>query len=779
MASTRFSQSEAPGRPRRFTSFIGREQEISAVSGLLARGDVRLVTLTGPGGIGKTRLAEQVLDRFGAECPDGSAIVDGAPIRDPDLVLPAIAEALGVPDNPELPLVARIHGFLADRQILLVLDNLEHLLVAVPEVVDLLTACPNLTILATSRVRLEVSGERVVPVSPLDLASARALFADRATALDPGFALAADLEPVVDAICARLDGLPLAIELAAARTPVLPPAALLARLERSLPLLSEGPRDAPERQRSMRDTIAWSHDLLTGRQQVLLRRLGVFVGGFTLEAASVVANDGGDCLSGMSTLVAASLVRSIPGVGNDPRFTLLETIREYALERLAGSGERDAIHARHARYFQELAEEALPHYDGPGLPLWNARIDRELDNCRAAIAWTIEHDDGVTGTRLAGALWRVWWYRQAAGGKVWIERVTEGRSWCERVLARWPDLPAPVMAEAVLGAGFLAANLGETERAWSAGESLLARSLAEDYLYGTYWAHHLLGALAAEHWQAHQSRIHGFGTEGNREGSQEKVRMHFEACLEAAPGMRNPENHAAMAYSWLGSAARSAGQIDEARQLLDRAVGLCRISGNPYILAQCLSDLGQLERALGHVQASAACLQEACGIAVKSLDEGDRHALLVEIAQLAVVTRRSGTAARLLAAADSLSAHLGYRGLFEATRDQARARLGEAPFDEAWQAGAAFTGGELMAEVDALLDDLAQSGDTRPDTHGLTAREVEVLRLVANGQSNRRIGETLSISERTVENHVFHILGKLNLDSRTAAATWAVRHGIV
>ncbi len=778
MASTRSSQSWVSGRSRRLTSFVGREPEIETVTGLLARRDVRLVTLTGPGGIGKTRLAEHVLERQQDAFPDGAAFVDLSPLRDAALILPAIAQAAGVPADPDQSVFARVQGFLAARRLLLALDNLEHLVDgAVPIVLDLLAGCPDLVILATSRIRLHISGERVIQLPPLDAGAARGLFLARATALDGEFVLTEAVSPAVDAICARLDGLPLAIELAAARTPVLPPPALLARLERSLPLLSGGPRDAPERQRGMRETIAWSYELLTEPQQALVRRLGVFVGGFTLDAATAVANGGEDGFADLSSLVAASLVRSIPGVGDEPRFTMLETIREFALELLQASGEGDAIGARHARYFKDLAEEALPHYDGPGLPLWNARIDRELDNCRAAMTWALAHDDGVTGTRLAGALWRVWWFRQPAGGQGWIERVTEGRAWIERVLEQWPELPFDDQAEALIGAGFHAQNLGDLDAALAIGEPLLSRALAEDHPYGIYWAHHLLGSLKRNQWNWYGSQDPVDASNGSNTAWK-----HFSESLNIAPRVRNPENHAAMSLDWLGSIAISEGRLEEARQLLDQAVGYCRISGNPYILAQCLIGLGRVERRLGDVRACAVSLQEAHTIALALLTASDLHVVTVEVAELAMATGHDLDAARLLGAADTLPAHSGYRGHFESTRDQARATLTAPRFDQAWQAGRAFKLEDQIAAVTGLLEDLARSkrsvGDPRPEPHGLTAREMDVLRLVADGQSNRQIGETLSISERTVENHVLHILAKLNLDSRTAAATWAVRNGL-
>jgi predicted ATPase/DNA-binding CsgD family transcriptional regulator len=781
MASTRFSQSGVKGRPRRLTSFVGREPEIETVTGLLARSDVHLVTLTGPGGIGKTRLAEQVLERLGDDFPDGAAFVDLSPLRDAGLVLPAIAQAVGVPNDPEQPLLARLHAFLAERRVLLVLDNFEHLADAVPIAVDLIFACPGLTILVTSRVRLHISGERVVPVHPLNVAAARALFIDRAVSLDPGFDPADGVTPTIDLICTRLDGLPLAIELAAARTSVLPPPALLARLERSLPLLSDGPRDAPDRQRGMRETIAWSFDLLPERQQALMRRLGVFIGGFTLEAATAVAGDGAYCFADLSGLVAASLVRPIPGIGDDPRFTLLETIGEYAQEQLGASGEDTAIQTRHAQYFQNLAEGALPHYDGPELPLWNARIDRELDNCRAAMTWALDHDEAETGTRLAGALTRVWLTTLTADSKAWNERVVEGLTWCERMLDRWPDQPIGSACESISGVGVMAAALGDADRARKAGEDLLARARAEDYPYGAYWAHFLLGTLNRA---LRYLGLPGLGPhvpkssdEANGENLAD-ARRHFEAALAIAPTIRNPENHTSMALHLLAETAWIAGERDDAGALYGKALALGRETGNPFALAAILFGYGWLQREMGQLRRAAACLTEAVEVLVSGFDSllGMRLVLvaLADIAQSAGQARR---ASRLLGAAD---AHWTPErlDLYEQVAARTRSDLGEPRFTEEWSAGRWFTMDNLVGEVGDLLTAM-DSGHDRPALqHGLTTRERQVLKLVAAGNSNSAIANALSISVPTVKRHITTILGKLGLDSRTAAAAWAIRSGL-
>ncbi len=405
-----------PALPLPATTFVGRAAEIADLTRLLAPPTVRLVTLTGPGGVGKTRLAVEVAARLADQFADGAVFVPLAPLREPALVLDGIARELGITDRGGRPRLERLTARLRARRLLLVLDNFEHLLPAAPLLADLLAACPRLVVLATSRAPLRLSGERQYPVPPLpppDAGSASrpenlahhpalALFAQRAGAVAPGFALTPETAEATAAICRRLDGLPLAIELAAAGVKVLPPRALLARLDRALPLLAGGPRDLPARQRTLRDTIAWSYDLLPPDEQGLLRRLAVFAGGWTLAAAEAVCGATSDqrpatsdtspptpsssvqpssvtghsslaVLRGLAALVDASLVQP-PAAGDPatgaPRYTMLETVREYAAELLAdppasAAGEEEAVRRRHADYFLGLVEEAQQHLVGP------------------------------------------------------------------------------------------------------------------------------------------------------------------------------------------------------------------------------------------------------------------------------------------------------------------------------------------------------------------------------------------------------------------------------
>lgn len=676
-----------------------------------------------------------------------------------------------------------MQAFLHDRHLLLVLDNFEHLLEAAPLVAQLLEYAPRLKVLVTSRTRLVVSGERTYPLPSLAAVGARQLFTDRAQGLVPTFALTDELTPIVDGICTRLDRLPLAIELAVAWIPVLPPHALLARLEHRLDLLTGGPRDAPVRLRDMRGAIAWSHDLLGECDQRLFRRLGVFVGGFTLEAAEAVAGEGSDVLAGVRTLVAASLVHPMEAVGDEPRFTMLETIREFALEQLAAHDEQFLVQRRHAEYYRFLTESARPYYDGPAIRAYRNRVNLELDNCRAAMTWALSHDAAETGVRLAGALWRIWWTSHAAGGKPWTDRVAEGRSWCERMLAIGDHLPVEALTEALTGVGFLASVVEDFARMQAAGEDLLARAQVEDFAYGIYWAHQVLGKLAEVQGPDHISRRYGINPAADAQAGDDVARHHYEAALAVAPTIRNPDNHVSQTLTHLGVLAQRGGDLGRSAMLLDEALSLCRSTNNPFVLAITLVPLGQVLREQGHLDRATELLKEALVVLVGEQGLGGTHVALIELALVAEKAGGIENAARLLGAAATLPESSGYRRTLDAAAAQARMKLGETTFTAAWEAGTHLSWDDVLAEVDAL----ATTVHTTPDGHrapqtlsyGLSLRELEVLHLLVEGHSNRAIGDLLSVSQRTVENHVRHILTKLNLESRTAAATFAVRNGLV
>ena len=750
--------------PRPLTTFVGRKDEISDVIALLTQGDVRLLTITGPGGMGKTRLAVRIAFGLANEFHDGIEFIPLAPIRDPDLVPATVIRALDVPDATGQPLLSRLQAFIGGKHLLLVLDNLEHLLSVGPFVAHLLGACPRLKILATSRRPLGIAGEHTFPLRPLLPETSRTLFAQRAQAVYPGFALTEKSEPIVGEICARLDGLPLAIELAAARIAVLPPQALLARLDHSLSLLGNGPQDAPARLQGMRAAIAWSHDLLNAEEKTLFRRLGVFVGGFTLESASAVAGAGEDVLDGVTALVTSNMVIATPDANGEPRFTMLETIHEFATEQLRASGEVAAIRRTHAMWYMNMAESEIPNFDGPDLRDAHDRVEADLDNCRAALAWTLDQDEAEIGIRLAGALWRGWWYGHVTGGRPWFERVTEGRSWLENTLALRDDLPVSALADAMAGAGHLARLQGDLDRAQAHGEELLLRARKEDHSYGIFWALHLLGWLA-------ESR----GETGEA--------MHlYEASLVVSQLIRNPENHTAMSLVRLSGIADRDGDLEKATEGFARALSLYRACGNRAGIATSAFNLGRLMRKQGNVEQATKLLGESLSGFERQRDLGGVNASLIEVALVALGLRQVEQAVRWLSLAETYPGHPDCRPAYENALAYGRAQLPEAQFTANWVAGQTTALDDLAVEIEALLKAAHEIPGQKLASalpNDLTHRELEVLKLLAEGRSNRSIAGSLFLSERTVENHVLHILSKLDVQSRTAAATYAVRNGFV
>src|SRR5215213_3665644 len=438
------------------TSLIGRDRDVATVTQLYQDAAARLVSLTGPGGTGKTRLALAIASELIDAFPDGVFFVDLATVRDPALVLPAIAAVLDLRETSPGTLRETLTTYLAPKRMLLVLDNCEQIITAAPDIAALLAACPRLAILATSRESLRIGAEREFPVLPLSIplaidalvleelaeVPAVALFVSRATAVDPTFALTAENATVVAEICRRLEGLPLAIELAAARIRLLPPRAMLTRLEQRLPLLTGGARDLPARQQTMRNTIAWSYDLLDDAEQALFRQLAVFVGGFALEAAEWVAgsDEGGretstppprhpdtpppvlDTLDLLTSLVEQSLVVVEAHESAAARYGMLETIREYGLEQLAASGREAATRQRHASWCLALSNDAGPNVRGPDAAVWLEMLERDHANLRAGLAWLVERGDGLQLALLAGALWPFWKEHAHYGeGRRWLE----------------------------------------------------------------------------------------------------------------------------------------------------------------------------------------------------------------------------------------------------------------------------------------------------------------------------------------------------------------------
>jgi non-specific serine/threonine protein kinase len=783
------SQPSSPGRIERPplalapppippTPMVGREQELAELGQLQRHGDQRLLSLTGPGGVGKTRLALAVASDVAADFSDGVAWVDLAPVRDPGAVITTVARATGVREEGDRPLLDQLRAHLADRAILVVLDNCEHVLEAMTLPAQLLAASRGLKVLATSRERLHLRGEREWPVAPLaapaigadgareldwmDIARAAAvrLFVARAAAARPGFTLSAENAKPVAEICRRLEGLPLAIELAAARMRMLTPAALLARLGACLPELTDGPRDLPDRQRTLRATIAWSHDLLTADEQAIFRRLTVFAGGCALEAAEAVTG-GVDAersmavYAGIASLADKHLLRQDEGPHGEPRLGMLETVREFGAERLAESGESGATRQAHAQVYLALVVEAEPAvHGGMEQATWFDLLAAELDNVRAALGWAAAGGEPLLAVRMAGTLWPFWDTRGY---------LSEGRDWLERVLAASETDAGPDRAKALHGAGVLAYRQGDVGKAAEFHERGLA----------------LYRGLGDRRGVA--SALNGLGTMAFNRGDLARAAALYEESLTLRRAL-GVKQGAAGTLANLGLMAHQQGDAGRAAALLEESLALAREEGESYAAAVALGNLGLVVREQGDIERAAALQEEGLQL---DLALGNRHgvaASLEGIAGVLVAARRPAAAARLYGAARALREALGAPvppgDLDDYDRDvaDARAQLGEAAFAAAWEAGRTMTVQEAAAEARAAAP--SREASIRANG-GLTPRELEVLQLMVAGLSDRRIADALFVSRRTANTHVQHIYGKLGVNSRAEAAATAVRRGLV
>lgn len=749
--------SAVPGLPTSLDALLGRDDAVAALAAALGAGE-RLITLTGPGGVGKTRLAVAVAAQFvaGTVC-----FVSLASLRDPGLVASAIAEALGLRETGESEWAAVVRAALADRHLLLVLDNFEHLMPAASLLAELLVACPHVVILATSRAPLHLRGERPYAVAPLTtpepdrlpaLATlarvpAVALFVRQARAAVPGFALSAANATAVAAICRRLDGLPLALELAAARVRLLTPAALLARLSPTLPLLTGGARDLPERHQTLRATLNWSHDLLRPGEQAIFRRLAVCAGGCTLEAAAVICGAGEplavELLDWLGALLDQGLVQRtivLEAPEEEPRFTMLETVREYGLECLArepsGPGESAATLRRHAAYYLGLAEEAEPHLTGAGQAPWLARLAREHDNLRAALEWSLGAEGDVgTALRLAAAIWRFWLTRGYAG---------EGRRWLGRALAAAPEAAAtaPARAKALAAVGALAHSQGDyASSAALTEESLVLWRVLGDQV-GIAGA---LGTLAMVHksrgdhaaamrlfeealarWRALgqdlkvSMTLNNLGATAYDLGDFARFEGYIAESLVIKRALGDGPGIAIALFN-LGEAARSQGRLAQSRELLAESLLHFRELRSTPRIAHVLHSLGVVAQGQGDGVAASAALAE--GLATfRAL--GDRGGLALCLEGWALVASGRGEdrqAARLFGVADALRADLGFpvapvdRADHERAVAGVKARLTTGAFAAAWTAARALP---LDDVVDEILRDAAEPapapGVTRP-----------------------------------------------------------------
>ncbi len=622
------SRNNLPAWP---AAFIGREKEVEAVRNILRQEDTRLVTLTGPGGVGKSRLGLQAAADLLGDFEEGVFFVSLAPIRDPVLVTSAIAETLGVRESSGQPLLQRLKDYLRSKHMLLLLDGFEQVTSAAPLVAEILGACPKLTLVVTSRAPLHLRGEREFPVLPLRLPDAKQpvsiaelsrseavrLFVQRALDVKPDFALTDENAQAVADICQRLDGLPLAIELAAARIKVLSPQALLARLDSRLKLLTGGARDLPARQQTLRNTIEWSYDLLGEGEKVFFRRLAVFAGGRTLEAAEAVCHATGDLdmdiVEGMASLLDESLLRQGEGVAGEPRFWMLETIREYALELLVESGEADTVQRRHAEFFLALAEKVEPVITSGKRDIALKQLEADHDNLRAALAWSQTAEEDEAGLRLAGALYWFWYL---------CGHWSEGRGWLEAALARTEaGSYAAARAKALLGAGLLAAVQGDGAVAPLRLQQSIAQFREMGDKRGLAYALSFLGTLTR--WSGELA--------GARATLEKSVALFRE--LGDKWGL-------ALTLGLLGDALMVLGHEEEAQSQSEESVALLRELGDKWGLAVALDNLGNIALHRGDDTAAHSWLEESVAIL---REVGDKSSFIgLALIHLGDVARRQG-----------------------------------------------------------------------------------------------------------------------------------------
>src|ERR687893_576497 len=713
--------------PLQPTPLVGREHEVGEVCGRLGQEEIRLLTLTGPGGTGKTRLALQAAADVLEEFEDGVFFVALSDVNDTARVPTTIAGALGLGESGDVPLEDLLNEYVGRRELLLVLDNFEQVLEAGPLVGELLSAAPHLKVLATSRIPLGIYGEhdyavpplsvpdtkRLPPIEVLSQYEAVRLFIERASAAKRGFQITSENAPAIAEICARLDGLPLAIELAAARVKMLPPKAILTRLSNRLKLLTGGAKDLPARQRTLRGAIEWSHDLLEEGEKTLFARMAVFSGGRTLEAVEAVCDAAGDlpidAFESVSSLLDRSLLRQEEGPEDEPRFVMLETIHEYARERLQDSGEAEEIGRAHIRYFLALAEEAAPELTGADQVSWMDRLEAEHDNFRAALSRSLETGDAESALRIGGALWRFWNVRG---------HFSEGRHWLGTGLSGGGAAPVGVSAEASLGLGYLELRQGDYERAVEDLEASLSLYREVGDRRGEAYALCFLGWIALDRSDLQRvealleeslalSRAAGTARDVSvalnalamlnvYRGDYARASAMQEESLSLAREASDVQIIAILTYN-TGFAAAITGEYERAEALVRESQELFREVGDRGMAPLANSRLGFL--ALSRNDPDRA--EELCVEAKRELQEqAQTPGMDFALDVLASVAAARGGIRRAARLWDGVAGYreaagapwlLEERAIIEPRIDAARSRLEEAVWQEEWEKGRSMT----------------------------------------------------------------------------------------
>jgi predicted ATPase/DNA-binding CsgD family transcriptional regulator len=767
--------------PIPLASLVGRTQELRWIAGTLERDDVRLVVLTGPGGVGKTRLAVAAAAEVASRFRNGAIFINLAPAREPRDLISAIADALGVRETGVRPLVEVVAAALRDREVLLVLDNFEQIVSAAPSLVDLLVACPRVKLLVTSRAILRVSGEHVFPLRPLSLpttgdsggdSEAVHLFVERATAVHPDLLLDDTALATIGAICRRLDGLPLAIELAAARLRHLPLGALLAGLDDRMSLLTGGSRDQPRRLRTMRDAIAWSYELLEPEEQSLFRSLSVFSGGFSLTSAGAVSRVDGDgaLFDAVTSLIDNSLVYRSSDEGDIARYGMLEVIREYGHELLDQAGEAEAVHQCLAEWVVEQAEQAWPAFvKRTDQDRWLSWFDAEMNNARAALTWLESEGRTAQMLQVTGALSWYWYVRG---------QFSEGRFWLSRALALTADSPAPFdtnhHARAAFGAGLLGHFQGDDEQATEMTIWALSLWSATGDAWGLGVASLVLGIIAED--------------EQRYDVAEEAIRRAIVHTRRA--GDRANE---ALALYHLGIVRWGAGDLYEAERLCREALEIQQEIVDRWGEANTRSYLGIFASLRGQLDEAARAHHESVRLRLEldtPLETEQIAQYLANVATVATFAGDAPLALRLFAAEDSIRSLVGSRRqyperlVYETASARARRMLPDPDAERAWEAGATSP----IATTVELAREFRPGPAERQDATGasiagryehVTQRELEVLRLLAEGLTNAEIAERLYISPGTVRIHVSRILAKLGARTRTEAARLAREQNLV